>query len=290
MNRLFLLSAIFAVLSIANAADADVPPADPQCPFIAPGSKSPSTFACALAGTSSCCTQKNGIAVLATQWLPNRGPANEFTLHGLWPNTCSNGRTPDSGCRAEKYPDINAILEPGLEDTMNLYWPSKFDDYESFWEHEYTKHGTCMSTFDPKCYGANYKKGMEVNDYFKTSLKLRQEYEINRALKKAGIEATLDKSKWKTATEIVDAIKKEYGVGAQLKCNGGLLYEVVMYFSAQGRDNFVPMETPSNLKHTCGKASTKIGLPPKNLSLMQLETLKQTLGYDLETIMRKDEF
>jgi ribonuclease T2 len=287
MKTLIILSAVLATASsFAHAAGAD---ADPQCPFIPPGSKSPSTFACALVGTSSCCTQKFGIAALATQWLPNRGPDDAFTLHGLWPNNCNNGRTPGDGCRASNYNDIPAILEPGLLEQMNKYWPSKFDDYNSFWVHEFEKHGTCLTTVNPECYGANFKRGMDANEYFKTGLKLRADYEIYRALKKAGIEASLDKNKWKTAAEIVDAVKKEYGVGVQLKCNSGMLVEVLMYFAGQGR-GFVPIELPSDLRHTCGKPGSKIGIPPKRLTRGEAEFLKQTYGYDLEQILGKDAF
>jgi ribonuclease T2 len=174
---------------------------------------------------------------------------------------------------------------------MNTYWPTKFDDNNGFWAHEWNKHGTCVTTLSSECFSQNsaYKPGMEVNNYFKQGLKLRQQFNLYSALKKNGVVATLDKSQWKTPSEISNIIQKEFGVGVQLKCQSGLIYEVVMYFAAQGKDSYVPMALPSNLQHSCGKSGSKVGLPPKNLSAMQLEFLKNTIGYDLEAISRKDD-
>jgi len=299
MNHL-LLSTLFALFGSNLAQDVNVTtpleldPAFPNqasCPLIPKESKSPAHFACALAGTDSCCTQKNGMLVLATQWIPNSGNVEEFTLHGLWPNTCSNGRTGDNCDPKRVYSDMRQFLDKDLQEELTKYWPSKFGDHNAFWTHEWNKHGTCMTTLEPKCFSGNkqYKTGSEITVYFKQTLKLRQQYELYRAMKKNGIVATLDKSKWKTADEIASAIKKEYGVNVALKCNGGVLYEVFMYFAAVGRDEYVPIDVPANLKHNCGKSGSKVGLPPKKMTETQLQVLKETLGYDLEQVIRKDE-
>lgn len=76
---------------------------------------------------------------------------NHFTLHGLWPQYASSGY-PQS-CTTEAF-DSNVPYEIGW-DTMTTYWPnvkeaetsSKYDD---FWEHEWSKHGTCsnLSQYD----------------------------------------------------------------------------------------------------------------------------------------------
>lgn len=302
MNHILLLSTLFALFNSNLAQDVNVTgpstqltpsfPNEASCPLIPKETKSPAYFACALAGTDSCCTQKHGMLVLATQWIPNSGAVDEFTLHGLWPNTCSNGRTGDAGCDPKRvYKDMTQFLDADMQQEMTKYWPSKFGDHNSFWTHEWNKHGTCMTTLDPKCFAGNneYKTGSEISVYFKQTLKLRQQYELYRALKKNGIVATLDKSKWKTSDEIAGAIKKEYGVNVALKCNGGVLYEVVMYFAAVGREEYVPIDVPANLRHSCGKSGSKVGLPPKKMTDTQLQVLKDTLGYDLEQVIRKDE-
>lgn len=48
---------------------------------------------------------------------------------------------------------------------MDTYWVSNDGTAESFWEHEWGKHGTCISTLDPDCY-TNYTPQEEVVDFF----------------------------------------------------------------------------------------------------------------------------
>jgi len=169
-----------------------------------------------------------------------------------------------------------------------MYWPSKFDDYDNFWTHEWGKHGTCMSTLDPQCFSGNsqFRKGQEVNDYFRTALRLRQEFEPYRAMKKAGIVASLDRSRGFTVKDVVAAIQKEYGVDVQVKCQANMIYEIVMYFAPQGRDGYVPIDVPDEIRHKCGKPNAKLGLPPKNMSDAELLELKESIGYDLNEVIK----
>jgi ribonuclease T2 len=82
-----------------------------------------------------------------------------FVIHGLWPQYSSNGYPSD--CTEESF-DETVIDEIGLED-MNHYWPNVKSeptdaDYDSFWQHEWTKHGTCSP--------------LSQLDYFNTTLNL----------------------------------------------------------------------------------------------------------------------
>lgn len=67
-----------------------------------------------------------------------------FVIHGLWPQYSTGGYP--STCTDEQF-DNNVIDIIGI-DTMNKYWPNVKSnvtdpDYNSFWQHEWTKHGTC---------------------------------------------------------------------------------------------------------------------------------------------------
>jgi ribonuclease T2 len=54
---------------------------------------------------------------------------------------------------------------------MNEYWVDINGDDESFWEHEWGKHGTCISTFKPSCY-SDYTPTQEVHDFFQKTVDL----------------------------------------------------------------------------------------------------------------------
>ena len=76
---------------------------------------------------------------------------NNFTIHGLWPQYDTTGYP--SSCTNEPF-NPSIPNEVGL-DTMVMRWPDvKYDvnnpNYDSFWEHEWTKHGTCsgLSQYD----------------------------------------------------------------------------------------------------------------------------------------------
>jgi hypothetical protein len=49
---------------------------------------------------------------------------------------------------------------------MNTYWLPDRGTAEHFWEHEWRKHGTCINTLSPSCYGDEYQQGDEVVDFF----------------------------------------------------------------------------------------------------------------------------
>ena len=82
-----------------------------------------------------------------------------FTIHGLWPQYVTSGYP--STCTTEQF-DPNIPIDIGL-DYMIERWPDvQYDinskSYDSFWEHEWTKHGTCS--------------GLSQYDYFTTALSL----------------------------------------------------------------------------------------------------------------------
>ena len=77
---------------------------------------------------------------------------SHFTLHGLWPQYTDNGYP--SFCTQEPFKP-SCAEDVGM-DTMEQYWPNVQanpgdSDYDDFWMHEWTKHGTC-STLDQTTY------------------------------------------------------------------------------------------------------------------------------------------
>lgn len=89
---------------------------------------------------------------------PEEGWKGQLTIHGLWPNR-NDGTWPDT-CSNEQLDDN--ILQD-LSDAMDDNWPNVkspigSSTYDSFWGHEWSKHGTCS--------------GLSMHDYFATALKL----------------------------------------------------------------------------------------------------------------------
>lgn len=104
----------------------------------------------------------------------NKGPNNSWTLHGLWPDRCDG--TYDANCDpSREYTNITAILNSyGKTDLlayMNTFWKDYQGNDETFWEHEWGKHGTCISTMETSCY-SDYKPQAEVVDYFGIAVEL----------------------------------------------------------------------------------------------------------------------
>lgn len=83
---------------------------------------------------------------------------HNLTIHGLWPQYV-DGTWP-STCSNEKFDP--AIMEEFGWDLLDERWPnvkaseSNIEEYVTFWEHEWTKHGTCS--------------GLSQHDYFNAAL------------------------------------------------------------------------------------------------------------------------
>lgn len=145
------------------------------------GDRCPNTLSCHVStNVDTCCTEHPGGLVLLTQfwdYSPARGPADSFTIHGLWPDYC-DGSFPSSCDPSRAYPSPVDILEENnateLLGYMRTHWKGDRGD-EDLWQHEFSKHGTCMSTLEPQCYGADYTAGMELVDYMQQAVDLHKE-------------------------------------------------------------------------------------------------------------------
>ncbi|GIL65539.1 hypothetical protein Vafri_19284, partial [Volvox africanus] len=136
-----------------------------------------------------------------------------FTIHGLWPNyndgTWPQFCNPDSVFNEDELTDL--LVE------MRNEWPCTFmDSNNAFWEHEWTKHGTCATDVLPTEYS-----------YFDTVLMLHMQYNLQDALKAAGIVPSKDVV-YRTK-DLEDAIAKMYGVRPIIQCDeDGQLSEIWM--------------------------------------------------------------
>ncbi|AOW07711.1 ribonuclease T2-like protein [Yarrowia lipolytica] len=188
---------------------------------------------------SLCCVQQPGGLVLLAQFWdydPGFGPEDAFTLHGLWPDNCDG--TYQQYCDKEQevsnVTDIIKKLEPSLLDYMNEHWVSDDGDNESFWEHEWNKHGTCMSTLNPSCYKEGTDKHQNVADYARTAIALQKELNTFGFLGSKGIWPSDDKTYPKQ--DIEAALKYHHSNSkVHIACDkSGALNEVWYYFHIQG--------------------------------------------------------
>lgn len=110
---------------------------------------SDSPLSCQTDNEASCCFNSPGGSLLQTQFWdydPSDGPTDSWTIHGLWPDNC-DGTYQEYCDDSREYSNITSILEAQnrteLLSYMKEYWPDYegADEDESFWEHEWNKHG-----------------------------------------------------------------------------------------------------------------------------------------------------
>ena len=72
---------------------------------------------------------------------------------------------------------------------MKTFWPDYQGNDESFWSHEWDKHGTCISTMETSCYNS-YKPQEEVVEYFQISVDLFKGLDSYK-VSKTGVQTSL---------------------------------------------------------------------------------------------------
>jgi hypothetical protein len=92
------------------------------------------------------------------------------------PDHCDGGF--DQYCDSlRRYSNISLILvdsgRADLLEYMQEYWKDFRGDDATLWEHEWNKHGTCISTLETRCYN-DYVPQEEVVDYFDKAVELFQ--------------------------------------------------------------------------------------------------------------------
>ncbi|WZZ73858.1 hypothetical protein YC2023_085228 [Brassica napus] len=150
-------------------------------------------------------------------------PAADFGIHGLWPNY-KDGTYP-SNCDNTKPFDSSSISD--LISSMQKSWPTlacPSGSGETFWEHEWEKHGTCSEAV------------IDQHEYFQTALNLKQKTDLLGALTKAGINPD---GKSYSLESIRDSIKESTGFTPWIQCNtdgsgNSQLYQVYLCVDRSG--------------------------------------------------------
>ncbi|KAM3075453.1 Ribonuclease T2 precursor (RNase T2) [Clarireedia jacksonii] len=233
----------------------------------APKTCSNPALSCSGTSTDTCCFNTPGGQLVQTQFWdtnPVTGPSNSWTIHGLWPDHCDG--TYDQNCDSTRaYKNITQILnafgKSSLVSYMTTYWVSNDGTPESFWEHEWATHGTCVSTLDPDCY-TGYTAGAEVADFFQKTVDLFKTLNTYTFLSNAGIVPSTTATY--TAAQIQAAITAGFGKTATIQCSSGALNAIWYSYEVRGSvqsGTFVP-STPVGQAGSC--PSTGIKYLPKS--------------------------
>ncbi|GKZ30218.1 ribonuclease T2-like [Aspergillus brasiliensis] len=201
---------------------------------------SDSPLSCQTDNEASCCFNSPGGSLLQTQFWdydPSDGPTDSWTIHGLWPDNC-DGSYQEYCDDSREYSNITSILEAQnrteLLSYMKEYWPDYegADEDESFWEHEWNKHGTCINTIEPSCY-TDYYAQEEVGDFFQQVVDLFKTLDSYSALSDAGITPSEDATY--ELSDIEDALAAIHdGYPPYVGCEDGALSQLYYYFNVKG--------------------------------------------------------
>ncbi|KAJ7070831.1 ribonuclease T2 [Mycena amicta] len=245
----------------------------------------PSVFSCENTTVieNTCCSPTPGGLVLQTQFwstwtgLEKQGqklPKDSWTIHGLWPDRCDGSF--DSYCDASRQydptPDASTTFPawtgPGVDtfikdfgrldllEYMEKYWINQGAPNKNFWAHEFSKHATCTSTFDVKCYGPNYKKHQDVVNFYDAVIRAFKQYPTFDLLASFGIVPS--NTTTYTLTQIQTALKSQTGALPFLGCstNGTVLSEVWYFSHVYGTEQFGTYKTlDSTTKSSCSSTA-----------------------------------
>jgi ribonuclease T2 len=182
-----------------------------------------------------CCFEYPGGVILLTQFWdynPSVGPLDEFTLHGLWPDNCDGSfeQFCNSSLEIHNPDEIVKFHDTELYEDMNHMWKDYKGQDEQFWSHEYNKHGTCMTTIQPQCYGEDkYVDRIDVYDFFKAAVSLHKTLPTFKFLSDAGIVPSFTQTYNKQ--QILSALTENFG-GYEpfVKCDRNNAINEIWYF------------------------------------------------------------
>ncbi|KAL6983486.1 ribonuclease T2 [Sarracenia purpurea var. burkii] len=154
-------------------------------------------------------------------------PATDFGIHGLWPNY-NDGSYP-SNCDTNNPYNQSEISD--LVSRLQKSWPTlacPSSNGNSFWSHEWTKHGTCSESV------------LDEHEYFRSALDLKDKLGLLQILEDAGINP--DGQSY-SVDSISEAIEGSIGHAPGIQCNydasnENQLYQVYICVDTSGK-NFI---------------------------------------------------
>ncbi|KAI0241248.1 hypothetical protein L0F63_006433 [Massospora cicadina] len=196
--------------------------------------KCPATALSCVDDEDGCCIPDMGKMTLALQWVLNN-PMQNFTLHGFWPGDCATGVGPERGCRmgiTKTKKDVDA--NPELKRKMEAYWVSHNGNNQLFWDHEWNKHGTCLSTVREEC-PLGKEEGPPHIRYFKAALREYEKFNVYEELELNGITPRMEPYK----KDVLVTALKRWGASFSLQCIKGRLNQIFFYRLGKARNQFV---------------------------------------------------
>jgi len=251
----------------------------------------PLQFSCenTTAIANTCCSPTPGGLVLQTQFwdvrtgLESEGqllPRDSWGIHGLWPDFCDGSFTQycDLSRQFDPSPSPNTTnglpngtfippyTGPGVDtfilalgrldliDYMNKYWINQGAPNKDFWAHEFSKHATCTSTFDVKCFSDD-REHQDVINFFDGVIRAFSKFPTFDFLAVAGIVPS--NTTTYTLAQLQNAVKAQTGAIPYFGCTarGAQLDEVWHFNHVLGTEQYghfkpVDSSTPSTCNPT----------------------------------------
>ncbi|KAK1921179.1 ribonuclease T2 [Papiliotrema laurentii] len=249
----------------------------------------------------TCCVPTEGLVLVTQFWSTYTGneesgsvlPKKSWTIHGLWPDRCdgSYGQYCDLTRQYDPEPSPNTttgkpegqvvpvwhggdVITPLLQKLgkwdllayMTKYWKAQNQADWIFWQHEFSKHATCFSTYDvgangsPDCYGSQYVNSTEASivDFLESTIQAQVQYPTYDWLAEAGVKPS-NKTNY-PLSQLQGILTNASGAVPYLGCSGktkDVLSEVWYYSHSLGRPQngvFRPLDqtTKSNCNTTSG--------------------------------------
>jgi len=162
-----------------------------------------------------------------------------WTIHGLWPDNCDGSFTQycDLSRQFDPRPSPNisngvpvpAYTGPGVDtfieafgrtdllNFMNTFWINQGDTNAHFWAHEFSKHATCFSTYDVKCFNP-YIEHEDVINFFDSVIRAYKMFPTGKFLSAHGIVPS--NTTTYTLAQLQGAVKAFTGAVPYFGCTG----------------------------------------------------------------------